>query len=117
MSAFVLSGQATSDYSVVHLLDPIAEPGDEPGLGNPTKPNPSLSPDDPAEARIPCVELTPRQTEVLRMLAAGLATQEMARRLGISEATVRNHVRDILNNLDVHSRLEAVSLAIRRRLF
>jgi two-component system nitrate/nitrite response regulator NarL len=51
------------------------------------------------------------------MLTTCSTTPEIARRLSISEGTVRNHVRNILNKLDVHSRLEAVCLAIRHRLF
>jgi PAS domain S-box-containing protein len=56
----------------------------------------------------PNVHLTPRQTEVLRELARGCSTEEIARLLGISPETVRNHVRGILRGLGVHSRLEAV---------
>ena len=54
------------------------------------------------------LELTPRQAEVLRHLAAGHSTDCIAQTLGIAEATVRNHVRGILAGLDVHTRLEAV---------
>jgi len=117
VSVFVLFGEAPSDYCVFHLLGPIANPRDEPGPDIPARSVPNSSPDEPADVRASCVELTARETEVLRMLAAGSATPEIARRLSISEATVRNHVRNILNKLDVHSRLEAVCLAIRRRLF
>jgi PAS domain S-box-containing protein len=53
-------------------------------------------------------DLTPRQLEVLSMLAQGCTTVQMAERLGISSETVRNHVRDLLHRLHVHSRLEAV---------
>jgi DNA-binding NarL/FixJ family response regulator len=55
--------------------------------------------------------LTPRQIEVLRLLATGLSTHAIAERLFISELTVRNHVENLLHKLEVHSRLEAVSLA------
>ena len=50
------------------------------------------------------------------MLAAGATTREMARRLCISEATVRNHVHNILHKLKVHSRLQAVCTAMRWHL-
>jgi PAS domain S-box-containing protein len=53
-------------------------------------------------------DLTPRQHEVLSMLAQGCNTAQMAQALGISVETVRNHVRDLLHRLHVHSRLEAV---------
>jgi two-component system nitrate/nitrite response regulator NarL len=57
--------------------------------------------------------LTPRENEVLGLLAAGKNTQEMADALGVSPATVRTHVENILRKLNVHSRLEAVALALR----
>lgn len=56
-------------------------------------------------------ELTPRQTEVLSLLAQGLDTYEIADRLGIAVETTRNHVRGLLKRLGVHSRLEAVYVA------
>jgi PAS domain S-box-containing protein len=58
--------------------------------------------------------LTPRQCEVLRLLAIGLSTTEMAIRLGISRETVRNHVRALLRELGAHSRLAAVAEARRQ---
>ena len=57
--------------------------------------------------------LTPRELECLRLLAGGVDTPEMARRLGVSVATVRSHVQSILTKLGAHSRLEVASLAIR----
>ena len=60
--------------------------------------------------------LTNRQIEVLRLVADGLGTDEIAESLGISVETVRNHVRNILSRLGVHSRVEAVSVAHRRHL-
>jgi PAS domain S-box-containing protein len=60
--------------------------------------------------------LTPREIEVLRLLAAGRGTQGIAERLGISSVTVRNHVENLLRKLDVHSRLQAVALAHRSGL-
>jgi PAS domain S-box-containing protein len=56
------------------------------------------------------VRLTPRQLDVLRRLALGATTEQMAKDLHISVATVRNHVRDLLKRMDVHTRLEAVVL-------
>ena len=54
------------------------------------------------------VDLTPRQLDVLRYVAAGHSTENIATTLGISTETVRNHVRGLLGRLGVHSRLEAV---------
>jgi DNA-binding CsgD family transcriptional regulator len=60
--------------------------------------------------------LTPRQAEVLRLLAQGLDTREIARRLGIAVETARNHIRALFKRLGVHSRLEAVVVARRHGL-
>ena len=60
--------------------------------------------------------LTPRQWEVLSLLAEGRRVKQIARDLGIAEATVRNHVRGILADLHVCGQLEAVAEARRRRL-
>jgi PAS domain S-box-containing protein len=54
------------------------------------------------------VQLTPRQLDVLRYVAAGHSTEHIAKTLGISIETVRNHVRGLMGRLGVHSRLEAV---------
>src|SRR5690348_11436178 len=58
-------------------------------------------------------ELTPRQLEVLRLLAEGLDTPEIARRLGVADETARNHIRALLRVTGAHSRLEVVLLGIR----
>jgi DNA-binding CsgD family transcriptional regulator len=57
--------------------------------------------------------LSPREREVLRLLASGLDTSAVATRLSISPTTVRNHVQSILRTLGVHSRLDAVLIWIR----
>ncbi len=62
------------------------------------------------------ITLTPRQAQVLHLLARGCSTEQMADELGVAPDTVRNHVRAILRRLGVHSRLEAVIEAHRRRL-
>ena len=61
-------------------------------------------------------ELTAREHEVLELLADGLATTVIAERLYLSVNTVRNHAQNILTKLGVHSRLEAVSVAVRAGL-
>jgi RNA polymerase sigma factor (sigma-70 family) len=55
--------------------------------------------------------LTPRQREVLRLLGTGLSNKEIARRLGLSENTVKIHVTAILRSLQVSNRTAAVVLA------
>lgn len=59
------------------------------------------------------VSLTPRQREVLHLLADGVAAKAIAQRLGIAEVTVRNHIRAILSELRCHSQLEAAAEARR----
>ncbi|HEY7399865.1 MAG TPA: response regulator transcription factor [Actinomycetota bacterium] len=61
-------------------------------------------------------QLTPRELEVLQLLAQGAASSEIARRLGVSPNTVRTHVQGILTKLQVHSRLEAAAFAVRHQL-
>jgi DNA-binding NarL/FixJ family response regulator len=56
-------------------------------------------------------QLTHRQLEVLRLLAEGRSTCEIAAQLGLSQTTVRNYVANLLAALGVHSRLQAVVAA------
>ena len=63
--------------------------------------------------RVALRRLTPRETEILRALAAGDAIPDIAEELGISALTVQSNVKNILAKLGVHSRLEAVTLAWR----
>ncbi len=60
--------------------------------------------------------LTERELEVLRLVAQGLNNREIAKQLFISENTVKNHVRNILEKLQLHSRMEAVMYAVRVKL-
>jgi DNA-binding NarL/FixJ family response regulator len=58
-------------------------------------------------------DLTDREREILQLLAEGVRNDEIATRLFISAQTVQTHVRNILGKLRVHSKLEAVSFAVR----
>jgi DNA-binding NarL/FixJ family response regulator len=60
--------------------------------------------------------LTDREMEVLRLVARGLNNRDIAKELFISENTVKNHVRNILEKLQLHSRMEAVVYAVREKL-
>ena len=68
------------------------------------------------ESEAPATRLTERELEVLIHVARGLANREIARTLFISENTVKNHVRSILEKLQLHSRVEAAMYAVRERL-
>ena len=81
---------------VVATLAPVAE--------SPAVPHPGPSP------------LTRRQVEVLRLLAAGRSTDDVAAELFLSRPTVRNHVARTLRALGAHTRLEAVAIARDRGL-
>jgi DNA-binding CsgD family transcriptional regulator len=60
--------------------------------------------------------LTPRQFEILQLIAGGTTTAEIAQTLHLSRETVRNHVRAVLVKLNAKSRLEAVAIARRENL-
>ena len=80
----------------------------------------SLLPVLPSTARtlptLPVQALTPREIEVLGMLAEGLGNKAIARRLNISEHTVKFHVSSIFTKLNASSRTEAVTLGARQGL-
>ena len=61
--------------------------------------------------------ITPREFEILRHLAEGQSNKEIARDLGITDGTVKLHVRSILRKLQVRSRVEAAVVAVEERLF
>ena len=122
VSVLRVQGARPEQFTLVHLLQPIDHAGRlaralerlgarSEGHGSGTNGEPvaagpvSLSKAPP---------LTEREREVLRWVAAGLQNKEIAQKLAISLATVRNHIHNILEKLDVHSKLEAVSLAFRQ---
>jgi two-component system nitrate/nitrite response regulator NarL len=61
-------------------------------------------------------ELTPREREILCHLAAGQSNKVIAKELGISDGTVKLHVKAILRKLDVHSRVEAAVIAVEQNI-
>jgi DNA-binding NarL/FixJ family response regulator len=66
--------------------------------------------------QVPAPRLTDREIEVLRLVARGMNNRDIAKELFISENTVKNHVRNILEKLQIHSRMEAVMVAVREKL-
>jgi len=74
---------------------------------------------DSAEDRtdpVAAPKLTDREMEVLKLVARGMNNRDIAKELFISENTVKNHVRNILEKLQIHSRMEAVMIAVRQKL-
>jgi DNA-binding CsgD family transcriptional regulator len=107
-------------FTLVHILEPVDRSGrvaralEQLGatVVDGRAACPAVGPFVPALAPPP---LTGREQEVLRHMASGLQNKEIAQALALSVATVRNHVHNILEKLQVHSKLEAVSLAFRNR--
>jgi DNA-binding NarL/FixJ family response regulator len=62
------------------------------------------------------VKLTPREVQVIKKIADGLSNKEIATVLFIEEQTVKNHIHNILDKLQLHNRLEAVQYARERKL-
>jgi DNA-binding NarL/FixJ family response regulator len=65
---------------------------------------------------VPAPRLTDRELEVLKLVATGMNNRDIAKELFISENTVKNHIRNILEKLQLHSRMEAVVYAVREKL-
>ncbi len=70
----------------------------------------------PLDDEGPFKELTPRETEILCLLAEGQSNKLIARNLGISDGTVKLHVKAILRKLSIHSRVEAAVMAVEHGL-
>jgi two-component system NarL family response regulator len=68
------------------------------------------------EPPMPAPKLTDREMEVLRLVAQGMNNRDIAKALFISENTVKNHIRNILEKLHLHSRMEAVVYAVREKM-
>lgn len=72
--------------------------------------------EEKAGSETPFSELTPRELEILCLLADGQSNKIIARNLGISDGTVKLHVKAILRKLNVHSRVEAAVIAVEQGL-
>lgn len=113
VSIMVVPGPRASQYTLIHLLRPTRTDTTRELARSTTG---LLVLDQVGQPPSADYSLTPREIEILGTLAQGWSTNEIADRLFISVTTVRNHVQSILQKLHVHSRLEAVSLALRERL-
>jgi DNA-binding NarL/FixJ family response regulator len=72
---------------------------------------------DDERNQVPVPKLTDRELDVLRLVSRGMNNREIGQQLFISENTVKNHIRNILDKLQLHSRMEAVVYAVREKLF
>jgi DNA-binding NarL/FixJ family response regulator len=72
--------------------------------------------DEERPQQVPAPRLTDREIQVLKLVARGMNNRDIAKELFISENTVKNHVRNILEKLQIHSRMEAVMVAVREKL-
>jgi DNA-binding CsgD family transcriptional regulator len=100
-----LADRIAAALAEVEGLDLVAK-GDEPDALVVTAPGAASGPDAN-------VELTPRELEVLVLLAEGASNKQIARRLGISAHTAKYHVASLLEKLDAVSRTDAVAHAAR----
>jgi PAS domain S-box-containing protein len=117
VSILNFGSEGADSFFLAHVLRPK----------DPSRTTQDRAASDPVSSRAPLAslrdstdvraqKLTAREVEVLGMLAAGHGTPELASRLHISHITVRNHIQNILDKLEVHSRTEAVAFAFQKRL-
>jgi PAS domain S-box-containing protein len=100
---------------IVHILTPMPS-APERTLARPGVAAPSAPPSACGGDVVQRYALTPRELEVLRLLARGSDCHDIAKVLFISLPTVRNHVHNFLRKMGVHSQVEAVALAYRESL-
>ena len=96
----VLNGKTVVAPELTPVLAKVVQHGNDPTLHKPT----------------PFSELTPREYEILCHLAEGQSNKVIAKNLGISDGTVKLHVKSILRKLGVHSRVEAAVIAVEQEL-
>jgi PAS domain S-box-containing protein len=115
VSVLHLAIRPPDHFVLVHILKP-SEPrthAEEPTREEPPRPM-LVAVRESADAR--ARKLTAREVEVLGMLTAGRSTPEISGRLHISNLTARNHIQNILEKLEVHSKAEAVAFAFQQRI-
>ncbi len=115
VSIVVLKGKTAQSTLAVHLFRDVSEARRtqvevQRGLLEASQASGQQDGDDPGG------RLTPRESEVLRLLSTGLGNMKIAEVMGISATTVRNHIDHVLTKLGVHSKLEAVVYAARHRI-
>lgn len=116
----------TSVYPTEHLINSIKELANRSDQNIKNLRNDAISVEDllktinsippKYEIQPPVYMLTPREREVLILMANGLMNKEIAKKIGVREGTIKCHVKSIFNKLNVSVRTEAVVLAIKRGL-
>jgi PAS domain S-box-containing protein len=115
VSVVVVPGSRNGLQTVVHLFRDITAAHEVERLVRERLTR--VAPVVPNHREGPPPSLTRRELEILRHMASGANTKTMANSLHVSPATVRNHVQNIFEKLEVHSRLEAVAYATSNGLF
>ncbi len=116
--ASVILATGSGDSLAVYLFDDddtLASPSQS--FGSTHQPPPDAMPSRAAPPDTSSSErLTPRETQILRLIATGFSTEQIASDLSISVHTVRNHVRGLRRKLNARTKLDAVVTALRRQL-
>jgi PAS domain S-box-containing protein len=105
-------------FNFVHLVEPL-DPAAESRLDELARRRGAMPGFPPAAGKgkkvsaDPVRKLTPREIEVLRLVASGTSTKEITHALGIRASTVHNHIQHILDKLGAHTKLQAVCVAQR----
>jgi DNA-binding NarL/FixJ family response regulator len=112
------AGEIREAIETVDRGDTLLEPRVQARLLSALSSGRPAAPDAPERevAPEPLDRLTPREQEVLRLIAQGLANQEIASRLFVSEATVKTHINNLFSKLGVRDRAQAVAYAYRSGL-
>lgn len=115
MSVLQLRTGSADQYYLAHIIHPQDAVVPHAAMPETPAPRPHLvAARESADVR--ARKLTSREVEVLAMLAAGRSTPEIAERLHISQLTARSHIQNILEKLEVHSKVEAVAFAFQKNL-
>lgn len=121
VSVLKVPGPRESQFTMIHLLQPVRSrrsPDELTALGEAPEEEMGSAAGGRSIGSPPpqLASLTPRELEVLRLLTDGSSNKKIADSLYISVMTVRTHIQNILRKLEVHSKVEAVALALRHRL-
>lgn len=109
VSTLTVARKRAIDRLIIHLVRDVTATKELLTLVHDRRSEPDPKPDSKCS-------LTRRELEILRLIAAGVATKRAAERLHVSPSTIRNHIQSVLRKLGVHSRLEAAVYATKHGL-